>query len=224
MSKKLGVLFTGGKDSCYALFLAKKAGHEITCLITIESDNPDSFMFHTPSISQVKKQAEVLDLPLIVQKTAGEKEKELDDLELAIKKAKEKYKIEGLVTGALESVYQKSRIEEICKNLGLECINPLWKKDQIQLLQELVENQFEVIITGVAAYPLDETWLGRKIDDAFIDDAKKLKEKYGINPAGEGGEFETLVLDCPLFTKNLEIASKKIAGEKNSFKMEVVLS
>jgi diphthine-ammonia ligase len=218
---KLGVLFSGGKDSIYAAYVAKKEGYDITCLITIESENKESFMFHTPSILQTKKQAEVMKIPLIVVKTKGEKEKELVELEKAIDNAKKEYGIEGIVTGAVASVYQSSRIQKICNKLGISCFNPLWQKDQTQLLEELIKNQFEVIITGVFAYPLDEKWLGRKIDKKFIDEIKTLQEKYKINPAGEGGETESFVLNCPLFKRGLEIKSYKDFGEKNSWRREV---
>lgn len=220
---KLGVLFSGGKDSTYAAYLMKKSGHELSCLISIISKNPDSFMFHTPSISSTEKQAKAMNLPLIIQKTKGEKEIELKDLEEAIKKAKSKFHIEGIITGALQSVYQSSRIQKICDELNLKCFNPLWQKDEIEYLNELIKNKFEIIVTGVAAYPLDEKWLGRKIDKKFVDDVKILKQKYKIHPAGEGGEFETFVLDCPLFTTPLKIKNKKIFGEKNSWRMEIEL-
>ena len=131
---KLGVLFSGGKDSTLAAWLAKKEGYEISCLISISSKNPNSFMFHTPSISKVGVQAEVMGLPLIIRETAGEKEEELKDLELAIRDAVEKYGIEGVVTGAVGSVYQSSRIQKICKELEIECFNPLWQKNQFELL------------------------------------------------------------------------------------------
>lgn len=220
---KLGILFTGGKDSTYAAYLAKKSGYEISCLISIKSKNLESYMFHTPSISAVVKQAEAMDIPLILKITPGEKEKELKELEAAIQEAVEKFGIEGIVTGAIESVYQASRIQEICNKVGVECFNPLWQKNQFELLNELIENNFEVIITGVFAYPLDKSWLGRVIDKKFIGDMKTLDDNYKINPAGEGGEFETLVLNCPFFKKKLEILSKKISGSENSFHMEVEL-
>jgi diphthine-ammonia ligase len=220
---KLGVLFSGGKDSTYAAYLAKKEGYELICLISLESKNKESFMFHTPSISCVKKQSEVMDMPLIIQKTKGEKEIELNDLKKAIKKAIKKYKIEGIVTGAIESVYQASRIQTICNELKIECFNPLWKKDQNELLQDLIKDKFEIIISGVFAYPLDKSWLGRKIDERFIFDVKKIQEKYKINPAGEGGEFETLVLNCPLFFKELKVKEFKDFGEKNSWIREINL-
>jgi len=218
---KLAVLFSGGKDSTFATYLAREHGHEISCLIAIFSENPESYMFHTPSISKVKKQAESANIPLIIQKTKGEKEVELKDLAAAIQKAKVKYGINGVATGAVESAYQASRIQKICNDLDLDCFNPLWQKDQFELLKDLIENNFEIIITGVYAYPLDETWLGRTIDKTFLNDTITLHDTYKINPAGEGGEFETFVLNCPLFTRALEICDKKIYGKQNSWTMEI---
>ncbi len=218
---KLALLFSGGKDSTMAAYLAKQAGHELVCLISIISENPDSYMFHTPNIKLTEKQASVMNLPLITKLTKGIKEVELNELESAISEAKEKYKIKGVVTGALYSVYQKSRIQNICDKLGLKCINPLWHKDQFELLDELIKNKFKVIITGVFAYSLDKSWLGREIDKEFIKDVKKLYDKYKINPAGEGGEFESFVLNCPLFKKPLRIVDSKISGEENSWRMEI---
>lgn len=220
---KLGILFSGGKDSTYAAYLAKKAGYEISCLISIQSENSDSFMFHTPSILSTEKQAKVMNLPLIIQKTKGKKELELVDLEKAIKKAKSQFGIEGIITGALQSIYQSSRIQKICNKLNLECFNPLWQKDEIEYLNELIKDKFKIIIITVAAYPLDEKWLGREIDKKFIDEVQILEQKYKIHPAGEGGEFETFVLDCPLFSRALKVQSFKDLGEKNSWRMEIEL-
>jgi len=218
---KCGVLFSGGKDSTFAAFLAKKYGNEISCLITVVSKNPDSYMFHTPSILKVKKQAEVMKIPLLIQKTKGEKEEELKDLEFVIKEAKRKFKIEAIVTGSVESAYQASRVQKICDNLDLDCFNPLWQKDQFELLNDLITSKFRIIVTGVFAYPLNESWLGREINEIFIRDVTKLVEIYKINPAGEGGEFETFVLDCPLFSRTLKIKDKQIQGKNHSWRMEI---
>ena len=218
---KLGVLFSGGKDSTMATLLAKKAGHEIACLITLHSENPDSYMFHTPSIKRTEKQAEVMDLPLITKDTKGIKEQELKDLEDAIKTAIERYNIQGIVTGALHSDYQASRIQKICDKLSLQCVNPLWHKDEFQYMEELIKNKFKAVVIGVSAYPLNASWLGRVIDSNFIKDVTKLNEKYKIHVAGEGGEFESFVLDCPMFKRPLKVTGADFTGEDNSWKMEI---
>ncbi len=219
---KLASLFSGGKDSVYSVYITKKHGDEISCLISILSKNKESYMFHTPSIEKVKYQAKSMNLPIIIQKTKGEKEEELKDLEKAIKKAIKKYKIEGIVTGAIQSVYQSSRIKKICDKLNIECINPLWNIDELNYLNELIKNDFKVIITGVFAYPLNKSWLGRLIDKRFIDEIQILNTKYKIHIAGEGGEYETFVLDCPLFKKPLNISSYKDFKEgENSYRREI---
>ncbi|VVB83828.1 Diphthamide synthase [uncultured archaeon] len=219
---KAGILFSGGKDSTYAAYLAKREGYEIACLISIFSKNKESYMFHTPSISEVKKQAKVMNIPLLTDKTKGEKELELKDLERAVSKAKKKYKIDTLVTGALHSVYQAERIQKICDNLNIKCFNPLWHKDEIGYLKELVKNNFKIIIVGVFAYPLNQSWLGREINNQFIDEVQQLKNKYKIHGAGEGGEFETFVLNCPLFKKELKIKKFKDSKEgENAWRREL---
>ncbi len=218
---KAGVLFSGGKDSCYAAYKAKQKGYELSCLISVFSENKESYMFHTPNIKRVEEQAKTIQIPLIIQKTKGQKEEELADLEKAIKKAKTKYKIDTIATGAIASEYQASRIQKICDKLNLKCLNPIWQKDELKYLHELIENNFKVIIVGVFAYPLDKTWLGREINKQFVNDAIDLNNKYRVHIAGEGGEFETFVLDCPLFKNPLQIKNKKISGSKNSWKMEV---
>jgi len=218
---KLGVLFSGGKDSTMAAYLAKQEGNDLVCLITVYSENPDSYMFHTPSIKKTEQQAQVMNIPLLIGKTKGVKEEELIDLEEIIAKAKEKYNIEGIITGALHSDYQATRIQNICDKLELKCINPLWHKDEFAYLNEILENKFKVIIIGVAAYGLDDSWLGREINEKFIQDVTELHKKYKIHPAGEGGEFETFVINCPLFERELKIIGNQVSGEGNAWKMEV---
>jgi len=137
--------------------------------------------------------------------------------------AKDKYGIEGVVTGAVESVYQSSRIQNICDKLGLECFNPLWQKNQFELLQDLIKDKFKVVITGVAAEGLDDSWLGRIIDDNFIKEMIKLSKDFKINVSGEGGEFETFVVNCPLFKEKLKIKGMNIKGSGNSWRAELEL-
>jgi diphthine-ammonia ligase len=212
---KLGVLFSGGKDSTLALHMA--AEHEsVACLITLASTNKESYMFHTPNIDLTKLQAESLGLPLITQVTEGKKEEELKDLEQAVAESIRQFHIEGIVTGAVESVYQSMRVQRICNRLDIWCLNPLWKRNQKELLEELVEKRFKVVISGVFAYPLDESWLGKRIDSELVGKLVALEEEFGISPSGEGGEIETTVLDAPLFKKTIEILDYEIEAKGNS--------
>lgn len=214
MIMKLGALFSGGKDSTYAMYKAAQM-HEIVCLIALRSLNPESYMFHTPAFEVIEKQAEALGLPLVLFETEGKKEKELEDLKKAIVSAKDKFGIEGVVTGAVASEYQRSRIKNICDELKLECINPLWGMDEVLLLKNMVRDGFKIIITGVAAYPLDKEWLGRVIDEKIIKKLVGLNEKYKIHVAGEGGEFETLVLNSPMHKKKIELV--KVGKEYSNY-------
>jgi len=213
---KCGVLFSGGKDSTYAAYITKKSKNNITCLITIVSENPDSYMFHTPAITKVGKQAEAMNVPLIIQKTKGVKEKELKDLEKAIQKAKKEYGIQAIVTGTLASVYQASRIQRICDKLELECFNPLWQKEPKGYWQELLKNKFMIIITRVSANGLGEEWLGKKINKKTLSRLIEIQKKYGIHLSFEGGEAETFVLDCPLFNKRLRVIKSEKKFSNNN--------
>ena len=214
---RLGVLFSGGKDSTLALHIAAEK-EAVACLITVVSKNPESYMFHTPNIDLTELQAEALELPLVSMATEGQKEAELADLERAIARAKSQFGIEGVVTGAVESVYQSTRVQRICSRLDVWCFNPLWKLNQKALLETLVAQCFRVIISGVFAYPLDERWLGKQIDTQMIAWLVELQGKYGIgiSPSGEGGEIETTVLDAPMFKERIEILDSAVEAKGNS--------
>jgi len=209
---KLAALFSGGKDSVFAILKAKQEAHEIKYLATIHSKNPDSYMYHTPNIGLTLLQSEAMNIQLVSKESKGEKEKEVEDLKILL----DGLDIEGVVCGAIASNYQKQRIEEVCKQLNLKSLTPLWGIDQEKLLREIINNNFEIIITAVAAEGFDESWLGKKIDEKCIEELIELKEKYRINIAGEGGEFETVVLDCPLFTRKILITDVEKLWEKNS--------
>jgi len=210
---KLGALISTGKDSLYAAYVMHQQNYEISCLISVYSKNPASYMFHTPNIELVKLQSEAMKLPLVAVETKGEKEKELLDLRKAMKQAKQKYKIDGIITGALYSTYQRDRIEKLADSLGLKIFSPLWHINQETEMRELVKQGFKVIIAAIAALGLTKEDLGKEIDEQFIDKMIELNNKIGINIAGEGGEFESLVLDCPLFYKKIKILKSKIMVE-----------
>ncbi|MAG39331.1 ATP-binding protein [Candidatus Woesearchaeota archaeon] len=210
---KLGALLSTGKDSVYALYTMIKQNYEVNCLITINSENPDSYMFHTPTIKLAKLQAKAMNIPLITQKTKGDKEKELEDLKEAIKKAKKKYNIEGIVTGALFSNYQRTRVEKICDSLSLKIFHPLWHINQESEMREIIREGFKFIITKVAAEGLNENWLNKRVNEKTINKLVYLNKKIKLNIAGEGGEFETLVLDGPIFKETIVVNSSKILKE-----------
>ena len=213
---KLGVLYSGGKDSNYSMYIMQKQNYEITCLISLKSLNKDSYMFHTPNIDLVKEQSKALEIPLVLYETKGEKEKELEDMKNALLKAKKEYGIQGVVTGALYSVYQRDRIEKVCDSIGLKVFSPLWHKEQSQALKEIISNGFEVIIIRIAADGFDKNWLGRKLDFKTVEELEKLYLKNGLNVAFEGGEAETFVLDCPMFKKKIIIEKSRIEMESEN--------
>jgi ABC transporter with metal-binding/Fe-S-binding domain ATP-binding protein len=218
---KLGVLFSGGKDSVYACSRAMER-NEPVCLITLVSLNPDSYMFHTPNIRRTDLLAEALEIPQLTWPTSGIKEEELQDLRSAVAEAKERYGIQGLVSGAIESVYQAVRVQRICRELDLWCFNPLWQTSQLDYLRKLLSEGFRIIICGVYAYPFDASWLGAELTHERIVKLAELQKRYKINPSGEGGELETMVLDGPIFHKKIEIrkASKSYANYRGRFLIE----
>jgi len=201
---KLGVLFSGGKDSTFACWKAMQQ-EEVVCLITVISGNPESYMFHTPNIHLAALQAEAAGLPLVEVETAGEKEEELLDLARALLAAREQFGIEGVVTGAILSVYQAARVQRVCRELDLWCFNPLWNADQEAYMEEIIDAGFRVIIAGVFSSPFSESWLGREIDRRTLDELREIAQKHRITLTGEGGEFETFVIDAPFFSRRVAI-------------------
>ncbi len=201
---RVGVLFSGGKDSTYAAYISRRRD-ELKCLVTLQPSTEMSYMFHYPNVWLTKLQAEAIGVPQVMMETEGIKEAELQDLIKALSLAKERYGLEGVYTGALASVYQKSRVDAICAKLGLESISPLWHVDPEIHLKDLLRNKFRVIMTSVSALGFDERWLGRVIDEDAIAELLKLHSRYGVHVGLEGGEGETLVIDCPMFKKSVEI-------------------
>jgi len=209
---KVDALFSGGKDSIFSVYIAKQYGWDVTHLVTLLPENKDSWMFHTINIHLADKLAEAIEIPLAKMVTKGEKEDELDDL----KNILSELDIDGVISGAIASEYQRTGIEKICYELGIKSFTPLWHKDQELILREQVNAGFEIVIVGVFAQGFTESWLGRIIDLSCIDELVKLRDKHGINVAGEGGEFETLVLDGPLFKKKLVLDETIREWERDS--------
>ena len=202
----MACLFSGGKDSTLALHRVHGQGKKVELLITMVSENDFSYMFHKPNINLSGMQAEALQIRQVVYQTKGEKEKELADIEKALKENN----VTELVTGAVASTYQKERIERICERLSIEAISPIWQIDPMEELAELSSN-YNVIVTQIAAEGFDSSFLGARVDEQLIKKLVKIRERYKINMLFEGGEAESFVLDAPLFKKRIEIQKSHVS-------------
>ena len=192
---RLAALFSGGKDSTFAIQLMEMQGHNVTCLISILPEDRYSWLFHTPNLHLVPKMARTMGKELVTEESSGTEEGDL----LALRKALSNLGVEGVVTGALASDYQWDRINGVCHDLGLPVHSPLWRKDQRMLMEDMISSGLEAMIVVVSAEGLDASWLGRLIDQEALEELGHLASRFGFNISGEGGEFETLVLNSPIF-------------------------
>ncbi|MEM2102773.1 MAG: TIGR00289 family protein [Candidatus Bathyarchaeia archaeon] len=198
---RVAALVSGGKDSALALYRAMRGGYDVKFLVAMVPRREDSWMFHYPNIHMVDLFAEAAGFPLVKSETSGLGEVELEDL----KRLLGKLDIEGVITGAVSSEYQKTRIEKVCKELHLASISPLWHENPLELLREIINEKFDALIVGVYAYGFDSSWLGRRFNQETVDALLQLNKKYGISLVGEGGEYESLVLDAPFFKKRIKL-------------------
>lgn len=213
---KVLALFSGGKDSTLSVWEILKMGYRVVSLLTVKPLNPESWMFHYPCINLTPLQSEAMQIPLYTVTTKGEKEKEIEDLKNALKKLKSKLGFEAVVSGVVESEYQKSRIEKVCEEVGLVSLTPLWHKKPEKLLEEIIANGFNVVFTAVAAEGLTEKWLNRKLDWEAVEELKMLNKKFKIHLTFEGGEAETFVKDTPFFKKRIEFLDVEKIWRKDS--------
>ena len=203
---KLAALFSGGKDSTYAIYLAKKLHHSVEVLLTLHPHSSESHLLHHPNITFTSLQSESMKIPQLVEEISStDAETEFKKLEKLIILAKENYSIEGIVHGGILSKYQKDNFSLICKKNNLEIISPLWNTKSESYMMELLEENFEYIISSVSSDGLDNSWLGQIIDKSGLEHLKNLQSKFGFNLNFEGGEAETFVINCPLFEKPLFI-------------------
>ncbi len=219
---KLASLFSGGKDSAYAIYVAKKQGHEVKCLLSIFPKSDESHLLHYPNMKWTKLQSQSMNIPqLTIASTSDETDNELILVENLLQNAKEQFQIEGLVHGGIQSKFQKDKFENICSKLNLKVITPLWNTDPEHYMNELVDSKFDFIMTTVSSDGLDDFWLGKTISKSDIVSLKHLSEKFGFNLNFEGGEAETFVINCPLFTNSIKInqSEKKWDGYRGRFEI-----
>lgn len=218
---KVLALLSGGKDSVAAIHVARQWGWEVSgaCILQVTGD--DSYMFHRPNARWAPLLAEAMGVPAFIGETHGEKEKELDDLEALLRRAKEETGAEGVVSGALASEYQRTRIERIGHRIGLKTFTPLWHKEPSAYLRWLIDSRFHVHFVAVAAEGLGRGWLGRTLTDRALLTLERQAARHGIHVAGEGGEYETLVVDGPVFRRPLLVKGHETHWTRDSGTWEV---
>lgn len=171
----------------------------------------DSLLFHYPTTNLLGKVSKVIDVPVIEHHcNIAEKDHEVKELTHLVKSAVDEFSIEGLVHGCISSKFQLNIFQDICNKLNIQLISPLWNINNDYYYQQLLGQGFEIMITRVAALGLDKSWLGKKITRDSYSILKKLSLKYKFNITFEGGEAETLVLDCPLYKKRLSVKDHTI--------------
>jgi len=207
---KLAALFSGGKDSTFAIYEAKSQGHQIACLITILPLSEESMLLHFPNIKLTKLQSKSMKIPqLTIESHSNEYDLEANALELILNDAKKKYGIEGIVHGGILSKFQKNLFTKVCSKIEIDITSPLWNKNQKDYMKKLIKSGFRFIIVSVTSSGLDESWLGKEINESNLLTLENLASKHGFNLTFEGGEAETLVIDCPIFTLPLKIEKFK---------------
>ena len=209
---KLAGLVSGGKDSIYSVHLAENGGYDIPILACMYPSRLDSWMFHSINIQIAPLLAEALDKHLASASTSGEKERELEDLKCLVSYLD----VDGVVTGAIASNYQYARVNKICRELSLINVSPLWGKDPREVLAAEIDSGMEIIMTAVAAKGLDQNWLGKRIDEKSVSELSKLSERHEFNICGEGGEYETTILDAPWFNKRIEVLETETTWDGTS--------
>ncbi|MEO9309037.1 MAG: diphthine--ammonia ligase [Nitrososphaera sp.] len=207
---KLAALFSGGKDSTFAIYEAKRQGHDVMCLITMITTSAESHLLHHPNIILTSLQAKSMRMPQITVETAStDINEEIESLRVALREAHKRYSVDGAVHGGILSQFQKTKFEETAKSLNLSVVAPLWQKNQKQHMHQLVDSDFEFIITSVSCGGLDQSWLGKKITREDLDVLDTLSKKHGFNLSFEGGEAETFVTNCPLFSAPIKITKSE---------------
>ncbi|MFP4174294.1 MAG: diphthine--ammonia ligase [Halobacteriales archaeon] len=192
-------LFSGGKDSSYALTRADEE-FGVSSLVTIEARDA-SKMYHVPAV----------ELTSLVAEAAGKEHAvytEEDDETAPLREAFADLEPDVVSVGAVASEYQRSRVEDAADEYGVDVYAPLWNADPEDALRR-VTDEFEVVVTGVAAGGLDASWLGRTLDETAVEELLALRDGYGVHPMGEGGEFETLAVAGPHMDGRLEVEYEK---------------
>jgi diphthine-ammonia ligase len=198
---RIAVLSSGGKDSSAAWWWAMCRGWEIAAVVTVDIQDGDSHMFQVPSTKWVERQALLANVPWVNVPASGSVEDEIEALEQALSKLE----IDGIVSGALRSDFQKQRLECMSQRLNIHTFSPLWHQTPIEHLKGMVEAGFQIMLTSVSCEGLDHTWLGHVLTESSLLELHALSKQHRFNVDGEGGEYETYVLGGPIWSRALRV-------------------
>lgn len=201
-------LTSGGKDSILSCQKAIDSGRDVRYMVTARPKNRDSYMFHSANLDAVPVIARVAGMEYVEIETQGTKEDELKDLEEGLAGLD----IEGVIAGAVASRYQADRVKSITDRLGLALFTPLWHMDPEVLLLE-VARRLDAIIVVTAAEGLDSSYLGARFDDNLIRRLKQVAATRRIHLAGEGGEYESLTLNAPFYSRPVTYTTSEVRSK-----------
>ncbi|AFZ79331.1 hypothetical protein BEWA_021790 [Theileria equi strain WA] len=224
---KLLSLISGGKDGIYAILSAKRLGHDVVLLGHLNPLDPnthelDSYMYQTIGHNVVLTISTCMEIPLIERPIGGTPKStdtltylptdgdEVEDLYELVKDALEiNPSIEAVLTGAIASKYQLERVKNVCDRLNLKTVQPLWGRDQGELLRDMVEDGMIAILMKACCMGISEKHLGKTIRELYPE-FMMMEAEFGFNVCGEGGEYESMVLDCPLYKKRIRVTEHKV--------------
>lgn len=218
---RLAALFSGGKDSTYAVQRAQERGDTVECLVTLAPASPASMLLHYPNTRLTRLQAESMKIPHVYVESGPETGMELASLHSVLGSVRQEYDVDGLVHGGIMSRFQRDAFEKVCGRVGLRMVSPVWNVDQVSYMRMLVDSRYTFIIASVSAGGMDSSWLGTAITMENLPLLEQLSERFGFNISFEGGEAETLVLDCPLFAAPLSVSgTASWDGYRGRFEIE----
>lgn len=214
------VLFSGGKDSVYALWCIRHQAYEVGCLLTLIPAEPNSWMFHRPLVEHTPVQAEAMGIVHEMSPVPVGIDDEFAAFEAAVRATVQRHGCDCVVSGVVRSSFQKQRIDLVCERSGLKSVAPLWGKRPLALLREVLDDGFRTIISAVAAEGLGRRWIGRHLTTRSMQELNMLADKHGFDVAGEGGELETFVLDGPMFGRSIKLSGVRTIWRRDSGYLE----
>ncbi|MDA7941645.1 MAG: diphthine--ammonia ligase [Nitrosopumilus sp.] len=217
----VGALFSGGKDSAYAAHLAQAAGHDVRCLLTLEGGTPESMLLHRPNISWTSLQAESMGIRRLAAPAPDDPAGGEAALRSLLERAASEFGITGAVHGGLRSRYQRDRFAAACAAAGLEALAPLWGMGGAPYVRSLLSAGFRFVVSSVSAGGLDGSWLGREVTRGALGRLEALAASHGFSVDFEGGEAETFVTSCPMFSREVRITGSRISWDSYRGELEI---